>query len=112
MSATISGRTPSKKTLDEVTRRIVRVAKPQRILLFGSAARGRMTEESDLDILVIVQGPTHRRRMAQQICRNLHGIAIGVDVIVATDKDVQKYGQRMGMILKPALREGRVLYEA
>ncbi len=104
--------TSSKKTLDEVTRRIVEVANPQRVLLFGSAARGRMTRDSDLDILVIVRGPTHRRRLAQRIYRNLHGIAIAVDVIVATEADLQKYGQRGGMILRPALHEGRILYEA
>ena len=52
MAMTVSITTPSKKTLDEVTRRIVQVAKPQRVLLFGSAAQGRMTKDSDLDILV------------------------------------------------------------
>jgi predicted nucleotidyltransferase len=112
MAMTVSLTTPSKKTLDEVTRRIVQVAKPQRVLLFGSAAQGRMTKDSDLDILVIVRGPTHRRRLAQNIYRNLHGIAIGVDVIVVTEEDLQKYGQRAGLIIMPAIREGRLLYEA
>ena len=111
MTTRVSSTTPSKKILNEVTRRIVRVAKPLRILLFGSAAHGRMTKDSDLDVLVIVHGPTHRRQTAQIIYRNLHGIDIAVDIIVATEEDLQKYGRRAGMILKPALREGRVLYE-
>jgi uncharacterized protein len=111
MTTMISTTKPSQKILNEVTLRIVKVAKPLRVLLFGSAARGRMTKDSDLDVLVIVRGPTHRRRMAQKIYRNLHGIDIAVDIIVATEEDLQKYGRRAGMILKPALREGRVLYE-
>ncbi|OQY31165.1 MAG: hypothetical protein B6I38_06260 [Anaerolineaceae bacterium 4572_5.1] len=102
---------PDTKTLNEITRRIVKVAKPQRVLLFGSAARGEFTPDSDLDMLVIVNEPVHRRRMAQEIYRNLHGVGVAVDVIVATLKDVQIYGKKSGTILKPALEEGRVLYE-
>ncbi len=103
---------PSPKILQEVTRRIIQVANPRRVVLFGSAAHGRMNADSDLDVLVVVRGPVHRRRMAQEIYRNLHGVGIPVDIVVATEADLQQYGQRLGTILKPALREGRVLYEA
>ncbi len=104
--------TPDKKLLKEVTRRIVASVKPQRVLLFGSAARGRMNKDSDFDMLVVMREPVHRRQTAQKIYRNLHGTGIAVDIIVATEKDLEKYGQRAGTILKSALREGRVLYEA
>jgi len=111
--ATTSTKSPlSQQTLQDVTRRIVRVAKPSRLLLFGSAASGRMTKDSDLDILVVVQGPVHRRRMAQEIYRSLRGVGVAVDVVIATEEDIQNYGRRTGTILEPALREGRVIYEA
>lgn len=111
--ATISSKSSqSKRDLQEVTRRIVRVAKPSRLVLFGSAVTGRITKDSDLDILVVVPGPVHRRRMAQEIYRSLRGVGVSVDVVVATEDDLQNYGQRPGTILKPALREGRVIYEA
>lgn len=103
---------PDKKILQEITRRIVKVANPQRVLLFGSAVRGDFTKDSDLDMLVIVSEPVHRRRMAQKIYRNLHGVGIAVDVVVATEEDIKKIGQSAGTILKPALREGQALYEA
>lgn len=103
---------PNKKLLEEVTRRIVSTVKPQRVLLFGSAARGRMNKNSDFDMLVVMRGPVHRRQTAQKIYRNLHGTGIAVDIVVATEKDLEKYGQRAGTILKTALQEGRVLYEA
>jgi predicted nucleotidyltransferase len=110
---TTTAKSPSnQQALQEVTRRIVRVAKPSRLLLFGSAASGRMTKDSDLDILVVVRGPVHRRKIAQEIYRSLRGVGVAVDVIVATEEDLQNYGQRAGTILKPALREGRVIYEA
>ena len=104
--------TPNKKLLDEVTRRIVASVKPQRVLLFGSGARGRMNKYSDLDMLVVMREPVHRRHTVQKIYRNLHGTGIAVDIVVATEKDIEKYGKRAGTILKSALQEGRVLYEA
>ena len=109
---TSTSTTPSKKLLDEVTRRIVASVRPQRVLLFGSAARGRMNRNSDLDMLVVMREPVHRRHTAQKIYRNLHGTGIAVNIIVATEKDLETYGQRAGTILRSALQEGRVLYEA
>jgi predicted nucleotidyltransferase len=103
---------PNKKLLAEVTRRIVESVKPQRVLLFGSAARGRMNKDSDLDMLVVMRKSVHRRQTAQKIYRKLHGTGIAVDIIVVTEKDLEKYGERAGTILKSALQEGRVLYEA
>lgn len=96
----------------DVTRRIVAAVQPQRILVFGSSARGKITKDSDLDILVIMRGPAHRRQVAQKIYRNLHGVAVPVDIVVATEDDVTNYGDKAGTILLPALQEGQVLYEA
>ena len=103
---------PNKRLLDEVTRRIVASVKPQRVLLFGSAARKHMSKDSDFDMLVVMRGPVHRRQTAQKIYRNLHGTGIAVDIVVATEKDLEKYGTRAGTILKSALQEGRIRYEA
>jgi len=103
---------PNIKLLKEVTRRIIALANPKRVILFGSASRGRMKTNSDFDMLVVVGKSVHRRQMAQKIYRGLHGVGVSVDVIVATEEDLKKYGSRAGTILKPALKEGRVLYEA
>jgi predicted nucleotidyltransferase len=97
--------------LKEITRRIVALANPRRVILFGSGARGRMKKDSDFDMLVVMRAPVHRRQMAQKIYRGLHGVGISVDVVVATEEDLKKNGSRAGTILKPALTEGRVLYE-
>ncbi|MEW6718345.1 MAG: nucleotidyltransferase domain-containing protein [Chloroflexota bacterium] len=110
--------TPPSQTLNwsqikkEVTRRIVAAVQPQRVLAFGSSARGHLTPDSDLDILVIVRGPAHRRQLAQKIYRNLHGIGVPVDVVVVTEEDIANYGDKPGTILRPALLEGQVLYDA
>ena len=98
------------KIADEVTRRILETVQPQRVLLFGSSVHGKFTKDSDLDVLVIVRGPVHRRHLAQKINRNLHGIEMPVDIVVATEEDVAQYGDKFGTILRPALMEGQVLY--
>ena len=97
--------------IDEVLQRVFKVVHPQRIVLFGSAAREQMGPDSDLDLLVIVQGKVHRRALAQEIIRNLHGVPLPVDIVVATEQDVEQYGDKVGTILRPALREGQVIYE-
>ena len=98
--------------LDEVVRRIVEVAQPDEIILFGSAARGEIGPDSDLDFLVVKSGVPHRRRLAQAIYLALFGIAVPVDVIVVTPEDIQALRDKMGTMIGPALREGKRVYAA
>jgi predicted nucleotidyltransferase len=98
--------------LNEVVRRIVEIAHPRRIILFGSAARGQMGPNSDLDILVVMPDGIHRRQTAQTLYRNLPAMGIGKDIIVVTESDVRDYGQNPSLVLCPALREGKEVYVA
>jgi predicted nucleotidyltransferase len=111
-SASESSALPASDLLAEVVRRIVEVARPERIILFGSAARGEMTPDSDLDVLVVKSGVDHRRRLAQDIYMNLSGVGVGVDVIVLTPEDIEAQRDSVGSIVGPALDEGRVIYAA
>jgi predicted nucleotidyltransferase len=97
------------RALDEVVRRVVEVADPDAILLFGSAARDEMEPDSDIDLLVIKAG-AHRRQLAQAIYRHLMGLGQAVDIVVLTPEDVQRYRGCPSMVVEPALREGRAIY--
>ncbi len=97
---------------DEVVRRIVAVAQPDEIILFGSAARGEVGPDSDLDFLVVKSGVPHRRRLAQQIYVALFGIPVPVDVIVATPEDIEDLRDKPGTVIGPALRGGKQVYAA
>ena len=99
------------QTLDDIIRRIVEVAQPEKIILFGSAARGEMNRHSDVDLLVVKEG-MHRRDMAGRIYENLWGVGAAVDVVVVTPADVERYKDSHALVIKPALREGRIVYEA
>ena len=98
--------------LDEIIRRIVRIAAPERIILFGSTARGDAGPDSDLDLLVVKAGNVHRRELAGQIYAALVGLDRSVDVIVVTTEDVERYRNSHALVIAPALREGRVIYAA
>ena len=104
-------KTVSDEILQEIVRRIVRVAKPDKIILFGSAAREEMGPDSDLDFLVI-KSCKNRRHTAMKIRRKLIGIGIPKDIIVATPEDIERYKDTIGLIYRPALKEGKVLYVA
>jgi predicted nucleotidyltransferase len=99
------------RTLDEIVRRIVEVAQPEKIILFGSAARGRMGPDSDVDLLVIKSG-ANRLDLAGKIYMNLFGVGEAVDIIVVTPEDVEKYRDCQALVVAPALREGKVIYAA
>ncbi|MDE0206273.1 MAG: nucleotidyltransferase domain-containing protein [Candidatus Tectomicrobia bacterium] len=96
--------------LDDIIRRVVEVAQPEQIILFGSAARGDMNRHSDVDLLVVKDG-AHRRHLAKRIHKSLHGAGAPVDVVVVTPADVQRYKNSHALVIKPALQEGRVVYE-
>ncbi len=99
-------------TLQEIIRRIVQVAQPERIILFGSAARGELTVHSDVDLLVIKRGDFNARRLAGDIYRHLHGVGQAVDVILVTPEQVEQHRNTHCLIIAPALREGREVYRA
>ncbi|MGH2535089.1 MAG: nucleotidyltransferase domain-containing protein [Thermomicrobiales bacterium] len=98
--------------LDEIVRRIVRVAQPQRIILFGSFARGDAGPNSDLDLLVIKAGDYHRGKLAGRIYEDLFGVGQAVDVIVVKPEDIERYRNSPAVVIFPALREGREVYVA
>ena|SRR5438034_8429616 len=99
------------ETIDEIVSRIVNGFHPEKIVLFGSYARGTADIHSDVDLLVVMPVPGSRRRLATEIDLALVGIDLPADVIVVTPEDVQLNKDRIGTIIRPVIREGKVLYE-
>lgn len=102
-------RTLDPKTLAEIIRRIVEVADPEKIILFGSAARDEMGPNSDLDMLVIKSG-AHRLDLTGRIYSSMHGVGEAVDIVVVTPEDVARYRDCHALVIAPALAEGKVVY--
>jgi predicted nucleotidyltransferase len=103
---------PDQRQLDELVRRIVEAVHPLKIVLFGSAARGEMGRDSDVDVMVVMPEGTHRRHTAQFLYTQLWGIPFAVDIIVATESDLRECADDIGFIYHTVLREGKQLYAA
>ena len=100
----------TQSVLDDIVRRIVEVAAPEKIILFGSTARGDAGPDSDVDLLIVKSG-AHRRELSVRIRRRLYGVGAAIDIVVATPEDIERYKDSLGLVYKPALKEGLVLYD-
>ena len=92
--------------VQEIVRRILSVAQPDRIILFGSAATGAMTRDSDIDLLVVMKSPEHSSREYGRLRGSLRGI-----IVVSTER-FEEMKDIIGGIEYPANKHGRVIYDA
>jgi len=101
-----------KKIIEEIVQRILAVAKPDRIILFGSAATGEMTRDSDVDLLIIEPQIGDRREEYVRIRRALRGIDYPFDILFITTQWFEESKNVIGGIAYPANKHGKVIYEA
>lgn len=97
---------------NEIVRRVLGVAQPERIILFGSAAAGQMNRDSDIDLLVLEPAPHNTRTESVRIGDALRGLGFPFDVIVMATKRFEETKDLIGTIAYPANKTGKVLYEA
>ena len=98
--------------IGEIVRRVLTVTTPDKIILFGSAATGNMTRDSDIDLLVVEPNPGDRRRESIRIDEALSGLGHPFDIIVITSDWFEASKNVIGGIAYPANKYGRVIYEA
>lgn len=103
---------PTNAQLEELLRRIVPAIHPLQIILFGSAARGEMGPDSDIDLLLVMPEGTHRRHTMDEVHCLFMGLPFPVDVLVTTPSNLEKRRNSPGFIYATALKEGRQLYVA
>jgi len=96
--------------LDEVVSRIVKAVDPERIVLFGSHARGSARPDSDLDLLVVMDSPLPRHRRVVPILKALAGIMIPKDVVAYTPAEIEEWRGVREAFITSILIEGRTLY--
>jgi predicted nucleotidyltransferase len=98
--------------LKGIVNRVVQLAHPDRIILFGSAARGEMGPNSDVDLLLIKSGRFNRGRLIEKIYRGMGGLGQPVDIVIVTPEEVEQYGQSPYLVIAPALKDGKLVYAA
>jgi uncharacterized protein len=91
---------------------IVPAVHPRRIIVFGSAARGEMGPESDIDILVVMPDGTDCLATEMGLYRQKTGLGVPVDIVAATESHIAEHGGNWSLVYYPALREGVEVYAA
>jgi predicted nucleotidyltransferase len=97
--------------LNKVKHRLVHGFHPDKIILFGSQARGTADDRSDVDILVICRFEGKRRQLMLEMDRALNGLRLARDVVILTPEEFERDRYIPGTIARPAWLEGKVVYE-
>ena len=99
------------EVLDEIVRRIVEVADPDKVILFGSRARGEAREDSDYDLLVV--GPTEQGyyKRTVPLYLALMGLGVSKDVVWWTPEEIGEWRNVKSHFINRVLREGKAIYE-
>jgi predicted nucleotidyltransferase len=98
------------ETIETMVRRLVERFNPDQNILFGSHARGTAGPDSDVDLLVVMAVSGSKRAKQVEMRLALHDIHVPKDIIVVTPEEVSRRRDIVGTIIRPALREGKVLY--
>lgn len=98
--------------VEEIVRRILAAAAPDKIILFGSAVTGEMTRDSDIDLLIVEREPGDRRKKSVRLREILCGLGYPFDVIVISTEWFEESKNVIGGIAYPANKYGKVIYEA
>jgi uncharacterized protein len=109
MSASGAGSMVVHDNISELAERIAREFHPQRIILFGSSALGNVTEDSDIDLLVIMPTGGSALRKAAEIMNKISP-RVSVDLIVRDPDDVERRTEFNDFFLREVIEEGKVLY--
>ena len=99
------------QSLEEAIRRIAAALRPEKIYLFGSHAWGTVTQDSDIDLLVIVKDsnqPTYR--LSHEAYRSLRGIREPFEVVVRTVDEVEKSKFVVTSLVKKMVEQGKLVY--
>ncbi|MDQ7002735.1 MAG: nucleotidyltransferase domain-containing protein [Ghiorsea sp.] len=84
----------------------------RKIVLFGSYARGEASDTSDVDFLVVEENILSKVQEIMRLRRSVRSLRLPLDVMVASEQEVNDWGAIPGTALYWALKEGKVLYEA
>jgi len=92
--------------------KMCRVGSPEKIILFGSRARGDATVDSDIDLLVIEQSNLPRYKRSARYRKAVAGLFAAKDIVVWSPEEIEEWSAVPNAFITTVLREGKVLYEA
>ena len=97
--------------MQEIVRRVVDAVHPEKIILFGSRARGEDRPNRDVDLLVIAESSEPRYRRSAPLYGVLSDILVPIDIMVYSPTEVHEWSGVRQAFVTTAIREGKVPYE-
>jgi len=97
--------------LAEIVRRVVDAVDPDKIILFGSRARGDARTESDFDLMIVKASDLPKHRRTGPVYRALWGIRAPADILWYTSDEIDEWSEVKYHVATQATTQGRILYE-
>lgn len=101
--------------LEDIVKAIVEASNPDRIILFGSAARGDTGPDSDVDLLIVEKESSFqdgsRWSESSRIRKALWRFPVPIDVLLFTPEEIEKWKDSTNHVIARSMREGKVLYD-
>ena len=96
--------------IKEVAAKIGRMANAESVILFGSYARGKADESSDVDFLVIADSSLPKHKRSRELYRLFNPYAFGMDIVVYTAAEVELARKSPLSFISTVLRDGKKIY--
>ena len=99
-----------KNKIKQVATQIGIKANAERVILFGSYARGNAKEDSDVDIMVIAESNLPRFKRSRELYKMFNPYPFSMDLLVYTPKEIEMGKQSSLTFVSQVLKEGETLY--
>lgn len=96
--------------IDNTIEKIAEVVTPKKIILFGSAGTNNFNANSDLDFLIVVQNGTNKRKLTQEIYKNILSIGFATDIVLIDEDEFEEFKNFDGYAIKNIVETGQVIY--
>ena len=95
----------------DISKKIAKSIEPEKIILFGSYAKGNYNVDSDMDFIVVKKSTLPRHKRGLEIRRLFYGLLIPIDLKVYTPEEFDEELKNEYSFLHSALKSSRILYE-
>lgn len=99
------------RLIRKVIQQIIDQCHPQRVVLFGSHAYGRVSRDSDVDLLVVMQSRKRSVERTVEVTKSLRFYPFPMDILVRTPREIRKRLRMGDSFYEEILERGKVLYE-